>query len=372
MNTQRIPTKIAFRPLIALIGLVALLTACTTSGTTETTSAETTATTTQTSDTVASPAPTDPEASADTTDPTSELSDVEITLRLGTIVKGALYWNIFAAEDLGYWEDENLVVDIVTVRGDSECIQAMEGGSLEVCPSNVDSLVRSVQAGASVRAIATIADPAAHSLLASPEITSFEDLRGADIAAQGQEEGSTVAILALLAANGLSRTDVDMIDVGGTTDRYAALSAGQVDAAILTQPADFLAIEEGFTLLGRSPSARPLTTVLVAIPERSPEIDEGLRRFVAAMQRSSAWLMDPNNRELAIEQLQRVFEVEEAIATSHYELYVEELEYLSDDITPSVSSVATSLDIVDEFTSTDVVTDAEDLIDTRYVATAGQ
>lgn len=292
-----------------------------------------------------------------------------LQLRFGAILKSPVYWTFFAAEELGYLEEENLDVDVVTVRGDSECIQAIVGGSLDACPSNVDSLVRAAQGGAGIRAIATMTDPSVHSLVGAPDVRSFEDLRGKDIAAQGQEEGSTVAIFALLAANGFEnpRNEVNMVDVGGNSDRYAALTSGKVSAAVLTQPGDFIAVDEGNNLLGISPEAKPISNYVVAIPEGPESHHETLRRLVQAMSRSAGWIMDPDNEDAAVDQLETAFEMDRKYARAFYDLYVGELRYLEGGVNPSAASIDESLDVVDTYTSTDVTLTAADLIETRYV-----
>lgn len=295
-------------------------------------------------------------------------SDEELEITFGAILTHPFYAAYFSAEELGYFEELNLTTDVVTVGADSDCIRGIVAGSIHACPSGVDSLVRAAQAGSDVRAVSNMIQEQRHSLVAVAEIESFEDLRGRSIAAQGQEEGSTVAILGLLAANGIEQDEVDIIEVGGNTDRFAALTGGQVDAAVLVPPAEFEAVDQGFNFLGTSAEGATATSnVVVAVPGRSASEDEALVRLLTGMQRAAEWLVDPANEDAVIQQYETLYEVDEKYAARYYEALLVDLQYLPNGIGMSVEQISSDLELIDQYTSTDVEMSAEELIDTRYI-----
>ena len=55
-----------------------------------------------------------------------------------------------------------------------------------------------------------------------------------------------------IAANGLGPDAYDLLIVGGTRERYAALKAGSINAGLLSQPQDFQIVDEGFPHLALS------------------------------------------------------------------------------------------------------------------------
>ena len=54
----------------------------------------------------------------------------------------------------------------------------------------------------------------------------------------------------LLASHSLQPSDYDLISIGGTAERYAALKTGAIAATLLTQPVDFQAQDDGLRRLG--------------------------------------------------------------------------------------------------------------------------
>src|SRR5438445_13456462 len=56
----------------------------------------------------------------------------------------------------------------------------------------------------------------------------------------------------MLAANGLTPADYEMIGLGGAPQRLAAVQKGGVAGALVNQPSDFIALASGFSSLGLS------------------------------------------------------------------------------------------------------------------------
>jgi NitT/TauT family transport system substrate-binding protein len=88
-----------------------------------------------------------------------------------------------------------------------------------------------------------------YSLWAKPAIKSVADLRGKLISLGGPKDITRIYLERTLIPNGVSPGQYDMIFAGTTVARFAALSSGAVDAAILVPPSSFKARSGGFTLV---------------------------------------------------------------------------------------------------------------------------
>ena len=84
-------------------------------------------------------------------------------------------------------------------------------------------------------------------LYARPEIRTLAALKGKKVAASGLGSGPATLLLEYLKKHGLDgNRDLTILSWGVTPTRFAALSNGSVDAAILIPPFTFAAEEAGF------------------------------------------------------------------------------------------------------------------------------
>ena len=102
--------------------------------------------------------------------------------------------------------------------------------------------------------------------------------------------------------NGLADRDYDLFYGGGTPNRFAQLASGAVAAAILTNPVDFAAIEQGFSDLGSVTSYLPhwaQNNILVdsrwAAQHRAAVV-----ALLRARIRATRFFYDPANRDEVI------------------------------------------------------------------------
>ncbi len=116
------------------------------------------------------------------------------------------------------------------------------------------------------------------------------------------------------------RRTFDYVYAGATGARYNALRAGAVDATILLPPFCFEAEDAGFNSLGLVADYAgdlPFTGAAVNTDwaSKNPEV---LKRFLIAHNESVHWLLDPNNRQGAIDILAEASKIKpETIARTY-------------------------------------------------------
>jgi NitT/TauT family transport system substrate-binding protein len=133
------------------------------------------------------------------------------------------------------------------------------------------------------------------SLVAAKPYKTFEDLRGKTIGSQTITTGTGFALRLVLRAHGLEYPrDYQILHVGGVSDRYVALQAGQIAATPLSVPLDITAKQQGFNVLGYFADDLPNYflnpyTVKRSWAEKNRPV---IVRFMKAIALTHRWLFD--------------------------------------------------------------------------------
>lgn len=189
-----------------------------------------------------------------------------------------------------------------------------------------------------------------HSLMAPPSIQDFADVRGKPVGTSEPRGATTLIMRKLFGLAGLGEQDYDLVVVGGTRERYTALKAGTIYAALLAQPQDFQLADDGFRRLALSTSAlKPYVVgAIAANPEWMRQNEARTVRYLRAVIRGTRWLTDPANKEAAIGILMDETKAEERYARLTYALYLEEEQVIPPEAEMDPRSLDTVLDLMVE------------------------
>jgi len=138
------------------------------------------------------------------------------------------------------------------------------------------------------------------SLMARPEFTTVESLRGKTVAVDSPNSGFAFVLYGIMRAHGLERgVDYNVVVTGGTPFRYADLLAGKFDATILNAGYQFQAADAGMNTLGNisdaaSPFAGGSAVALKSWLDANPSVAV---RFVRAYITSQQYVLDPANKD---------------------------------------------------------------------------
>ncbi|GAC1402723.1 MAG: ABC transporter substrate-binding protein [Candidatus Velthaea sp.] len=149
-----------------------------------------------------------------------------------------LPWDV--AKALGYFEQEGLDIDINYTKGGSEAAQALVSGSVDYSGNAIDHAIAASERGKSLVMISDFMNEPGVTLVVRPQdkgkFKTFADLKGKTLGITSP--GSATHVLGVWMAKraGVNRDDMKFIGVGGGSTMPAALSAGQVDAAIGNDP----------------------------------------------------------------------------------------------------------------------------------------
>jgi len=224
------------------------------------------------------------------------------------------YGPLWVASKMGYFQREGLDVPIVTMRGSPLTIQALTADSVYIANATVDTLISAYEKGADITMIGGLINGLGLSMIGGQNYKTYSDLRGTTIGTQTLTSGTGFALRLVLKVHGMEYPrDYKLLNIGGASDRYQALTSGQISSAPVGVPLDLVAKEQGFNVIGYFADDQPNFQFNVYIVKRSwAEKNRPLVvRFMKAMVGTMRWMMD--NRDAACAYLSK----EMAISVEH-------------------------------------------------------
>ena len=212
----------------------------------------------------------------------------KVRFPIGESSKTLSYGPLWIASKMGFFEREGLDVPIITMRGSPLTIQALTADSIYVANATVDTLIAAYEKGADI------------TMIGGKPYKTYADLRGTTIGTQTLTSGTGFALRLVLKAHGLEYPrDYKLLNIGGASDRYQALTSGQISSAPVGVPLDLVAKQQGFNIIGYFADDQPNFQFNVYIVKRSwAEKNRTLVvRFMKTMVATMRWMMD--NRETA-------------------------------------------------------------------------
>jgi ABC-type nitrate/sulfonate/bicarbonate transport system substrate-binding protein len=226
------------------------------------------------------------------------------TVQVGSVdATSASLWPLHAAIKNGYFDAENIKIDLVFAQSNASVIQQLAAGSFNVAPTaGMVDPIRAASKGAPVALIRIVIQAPPYALLAKPAISKIEDLKGKTLIIGGPKDITRIFTERMLAPHGLHQGDYDFVFAGATSARFAALKSGVVDAALLTTPFNFFAETEGYRNLGFTFDYLPKMPFAGMAVNRDWALKNAtlVQRFLDAYDKGVAWFYDPQNREAAI------------------------------------------------------------------------
>jgi NitT/TauT family transport system substrate-binding protein len=276
----------------------------------------------------AAPAPAAPAGPTPATPPGGQErpAGAPAVVRVGLVAPLGAYWAVYAGDALGFFAREGVTTDLTYTRGPGPSAQLLASGDLDVAINTADTAIIAMSKGADFAIVAGAQSDALFSLIAAPGIQSVPELRGKQLAMNSPRDGISAMLRRTLRAHGVSEDDVDLLSVGGTPERYAAIKSGVVAASILTQPQDVMAMAEGLPRLALVADVVGDWQNLAVIVNRawSRTHEDALVRWLRGYIAACAWLQDPANRAQAVRILMDATQAAEDIAQRTYALYYEE------------------------------------------------
>jgi NitT/TauT family transport system substrate-binding protein len=175
----------------------------------------------------------------------AELTDFEIGISAETVT----VFPLWMAEVGGFYKKNGLKVQVVNMSGGTRGLQVLLSGKIQAMHVGLGPVVQANKQGADLRLIASSSNTIPFTIFSAPEVKTGTDLKGGTIGVSTFGSESDIAITLALKQLGLTRKDVTIVQMAGSSQRLAALLAGQVKAVPLLEPATTTAREQGLNPL---------------------------------------------------------------------------------------------------------------------------
>jgi NitT/TauT family transport system substrate-binding protein len=168
------------------------------------------------------------------------LAQSKVTLAIGG-ASCLCYLPTMLAKQLGEYEKAGVNVDVVEFKGGSEALKAVMGGSADVVSGYFDHCVNLAAKGQHLQSFVVYDRYPGFALVVSPkhaaEIKSIKDLANKKVGVSAPGSSTDFFLKYILKKNGVDPNSVGVIGVGLGASAIAAMEQGQVEAAIMLDPA---------------------------------------------------------------------------------------------------------------------------------------
>ena len=240
---------------------------------------------------------------------------------------------LWAARDYGFFANNGLEVKHTITADSKQLFTGMMEGQYQIAITALDNILAYQEGQGEVKFDPPSdffgfmgSDDGFLSLVASPDVKSFADLKGKTISVDAMSNGFSFALRDMLARNGIAESDVQWARAGGTDRRFAALMEGKHAATMLRAPFDLQAKNRGFNQLATTRDTIGPYMGIVGAARRSwaKENADAVVAFIRAYRDSIRWLKAPAHRAQAQALLQKnVPNMNEQIAAQSCDLLLD-------------------------------------------------
>jgi NitT/TauT family transport system substrate-binding protein len=228
------------------------------------------------------------------------------TIRFGMAVYSGAYWALYAAQNEGFFDKNNIDLKITIIPSSPNIVSAAQGGSLDMFAVATDSAVAAISKGAKIKIVGGIQNVSALQFVAPPGTKSAAELKGKTLGATNLTSSDALYAKLFVEQAGVNAKDIKMISVGTFPQRQAALEAKQVQGAMMTEPWTSELKDKGFAVLGGADKAAGSDFNFLNVGARSDWASSNrdvVVRFLKAYRQGAAWLYDPANKAAALKLL---------------------------------------------------------------------
>jgi NitT/TauT family transport system substrate-binding protein len=293
------------------------------------------------------------------------------SLTLGLVVSKTFELTMPAriGEDLGYFEEEGVDLEIVAFQGGADLVKGIVSGAAQIGSATGFDPAAAVAKDVPMQAFAGVAEQSPMVVIAGPDsaIAGPEDLCGKDVGIT--RFGSlTDFVTRVIAQQEGCPGDVTQVALGGSPPEHvAALSRGETDAFVHSTEVGIEAEATGNgRIVARFAEILPEDQygVLMAPPDYLEQNRELVEAFLRAWFRTVAWMKDDANLEEGVAKTAEFLELDEEVARETYETLAPRL---SDDGTMDTDALENLASFLPELEIADRVPELDEFHTDEFV-----
>ena len=238
----------------------------------------------------------------------------------------ALEMDQLIARERGFFARENIDLDVTYMQPDL-VIKALLSGAVDLARSGTHFGVIAAARGGELKIIGASNYGYPYQVIGQPQFKSLADLKGQKIAGASLASITTTIFKDVMQRHGLPPTAYAILYVGGTPERFQAVSSGQVAASLAEAPPfNFKSIDNGRkVLLNYSDEIKNLQYASYFASNKSLSQNRPvLVRFMRAMGQAMRWMNEPGNEKAVTEILVQHLKLDEVTAARTYKFMIPE------------------------------------------------
>jgi len=247
------------------------------------------------------------------------VSDARITIGLSSV--NIAFLPVYVAQEKGFFKDEGLDVQFVMFNAGSTNLQSLMGGDIQMMGSAFVETLGGRSAGFDIKNFWGICNLMPFELYSNTNFRSMKEAKGKRFAISRFGSLTDFLTRATLQHHGVDPKDVTILQIGSTPARFAALSAGAVDASVVWFPVTEIAKGQGFRKLFDLKEMFPewpYETFAARESWLSKERADVIK-FLRAYQRGVKHTWD--NKDDAVRAMRKYVKIDPAFAPAGYDEY---------------------------------------------------
>jgi NitT/TauT family transport system substrate-binding protein len=151
-----------------------------------------------------------------------------------------IYMPLTLADQLGYFRDEGITVEIDDLKGGSDALKALLGGSVDMVTGFYEHTIRTQTQGKFIEMFTTFDLYPGLVLMVGKQhqdqVKSIKDLAGHPVGVTSPGSSTDEMVKYLLKKNNMAADAVPVVAIGSGSTAIAAISSGQVWAGVTVEP----------------------------------------------------------------------------------------------------------------------------------------
>lgn len=156
---------------------------------------------------------------------------------------------VYLGQEAGLFKKQGLSLELIFIAGGSLSVQALMGNSLDLLMTGGPPFISAYSRGAKIKIIAGVTNVLPYVFIASSGITTSEQLKGKRIGISRFGSNTDFVVKLALSQMGLSPADVNILQIGGSQGRLAAMKSGTIHATVLSPEESLVAQRMGLNPL---------------------------------------------------------------------------------------------------------------------------
>jgi ABC-type nitrate/sulfonate/bicarbonate transport system substrate-binding protein len=249
------------------------------------------------------------------------LEKIAVSYPSVTSTGGLVPW---IAKERGFFSAHRVDAELIYTSG-ALSMQALLGGSVDLVLGSIFDPLSAIAGGADIVVLGSFNNTPPYVMAVRPEVREVKDLRGRKVGVRSLTGPATAMTQFLLEEAGLdSKRDVQILRVGGTAARLAALQDGQVDAALIDEAVAHRAKESGLNIIHLK-GVPHIHTGVYARRAKLQQSEAVLGSAMRALREGAVYMK--SNKPGSVQVIQKMMKVSDPkVAEASYEILRESVE----------------------------------------------